>query len=133
MTWTHFWDMHSGGGKKEPPYEHIYIEAPEDEAKVVFYNRFGHNPERISCTCCGEDYSISESETLDQLTGYHRGCRYDTDERQYVEEPGTESYAREHITLDTYRAKPDALFIEASEIVDDERVGEVPTEGWVWA
>lgn len=59
MSWTRFFDMSSGGGSKEP-HEVILIEAPEDEAKVIFYNRFGHNPERISCACCGVDYSIYE-------------------------------------------------------------------------
>ena len=72
--WTHFWDMHSGGGSKEK-WSHIYIEAPEREAMVIFYNRFGHNPHRVSCTCCGSDYSISEG-TIDQITAYHRGCDF---------------------------------------------------------
>ena len=72
--WTHFYDMHSGGGTKEPPYEHIFIEADRDEAVSVFYSAFSHSPERISCTCCGEDYAIYTEESLDQLTGYHRGC-----------------------------------------------------------
>ena len=75
-VWTHFWDMHSGGSTKEPPYESIYIQAPLDEAKVIFYNRFGHNPERVSCTCCGDDYSISESPSLEEASGYHRNCAY---------------------------------------------------------
>jgi hypothetical protein len=74
-TWTQFWDMHSGGGQKEEKWSMIYIEAPIDEAKVIFYNRFGHNPERVTCTCCGEDYSISESKWFSQLSGFHRGCR----------------------------------------------------------
>lgn len=74
MTWTHFMDMHSGGGTKEEPFEHIYIEAPEAEARVIFYNRFGHSPERVSCTCCGGDYSISEHATLKEATAYERGC-----------------------------------------------------------
>lgn len=73
--WTHFWDMHSGGGQKEK-WAHIYIEAPEEEAKIIFYNRFGHNPDRVTCTCCGNDYSISEHADLKQLTGFHRNCRY---------------------------------------------------------
>lgn len=60
MTWTQFWDMHSGGGLKEEPYNMIYIEAPEDVAKTIFFNKFGHNPERVSCTCCGDDYGIYE-------------------------------------------------------------------------
>jgi hypothetical protein len=67
-------DMHSGGGLKEKA-QYIYIEAPEAEAKVIFYNKFGHNPDRVSCTCCGSDYSISSGEDLVQLTGYDRGCR----------------------------------------------------------
>jgi len=57
--WTRFYDMHSGGGAKEK-WELIFIEAPEDEAISIFYNRFGHNPNRVSCTCCGADYSIYE-------------------------------------------------------------------------
>lgn len=75
MPWTLFWDMHSGGGTKEPPYQKIYIEAPIEEAKVVFYNRFGHNPDRVTCTCCGEDYSIDEEPTLAKASGFHRGAK----------------------------------------------------------
>lgn len=73
-VWTHFWDMNSGGGRKED-WHHIFVEAPEEEAKGIFYARFGHNPERVTCTCCGGDYSISEG-TLADLTGYHRHLRY---------------------------------------------------------
>ena len=98
--WTHFYDMHSGGGSKEP-YEHIYIEAPLAEAKVIFYNRFGHSPDRVSCTCCGYDYSVSEYETLDEaIKGY---------------------------------AKNEAsFFIEKKDILVNERVGEIPEQGYVW-
>lgn len=68
-----FWDMHSGGGCKEKPYEQIYIEAEsEEEAKRIFYGRFGHNPDRVTCTCCGRDYSISSSESLEDATKYQR-------------------------------------------------------------
>ncbi|KKN26710.1 hypothetical protein LCGC14_0871900 [marine sediment metagenome] len=43
--WIQFWDMHSGGELKEK-WHYIYIEADsEQQAKVIFYNRFGHNPE----------------------------------------------------------------------------------------
>lgn len=63
--WTRFYDMCSGGGIKESPYEYIYIEAPEEQAKIIFYNKFGHNPERVSCTCCGSDYSISKYSSLE--------------------------------------------------------------------
>lgn len=73
--WTQFMDMHSGGRLKEKSYKLIFIEAPRKQAKIIFYNLFGHNPERITCPCCGEDYSISEHEDLAQLTGHERGCR----------------------------------------------------------
>ena len=85
MTWTKFHDMHSGGDQKlDWPF--IFIEAPLQEAKAVFYHRFGRNPDRITCTCCGEDYSISESEDLAQASAYQRNCRYDNDTKHYVEE-----------------------------------------------
>lgn len=77
MTWTQFWDMNSGGGPKLE-WSMIYIEAPEEEAKSVFFARFGNNPERVSCTCCGDDYSISEYETLEEATAFHRGLRFVT-------------------------------------------------------
>jgi len=72
--WTHFMDMHSGGGQKEK-WAHIYIEAPENEARVIFYNKFGHNPDRVTCTCCGNDYSVIESDNvfLEQFS-YKRWC-----------------------------------------------------------
>lgn len=118
MTWTLFWDMHSGGGTKEEPYDKIYIEAPAAEARVIFYNRFGHNPERVSCTCCGEDYSIYEEPTLEEASDYHRRG----------------SFGRgPQVTVEEYIAKPDVLVIRAEEIKDDERTGDVPEQGYVWA
>jgi hypothetical protein len=150
----------------------VSIEAPEEEAKVIFYNRFGHNPERVSCTCCGGDYSISEEPTLKRLTGYHRNCnsldtprgedgRYEQPDdpwftEHYYLEPEEEAEAVErgwtirentarkigrqygdgygrYLTLEEYTAKPDVLVIPATEIKDEERTGEVPEEGYVWA
>lgn len=84
MVWTQFMDMHSGGGSKDK-WEYIYIEAPESEAKIIFFNRFEHNPERVTCTCCGDDYSINESETLEQATAFERKCR-----SGYVDKDGKE-------------------------------------------
>lgn len=46
--WTEFMDMRSGGGLKEK-FAYCFIEAPEEEAKVIFYNRFGHSASRITC------------------------------------------------------------------------------------
>lgn len=127
--WTLFWDMHSGGMAKEPPYEKIYIEAPEKEAKVIFYNRFGHNPDRVSCTCCGEDYSVSEHESLEQASGFHRNCKHK--ENKWVEEPKS-SRAKNYQTVEEYKKNKDVLVIHASEVMDHERHGDVPEQGYVW-
>ena len=125
--WTQFWDMHSGGDLKEQ-WNLIYIEAPVEEAKVIFYNRFGHNPQRVSCTCCGPDYSSSEDDDLAQLTGFHRNCAWD--EGGYIEQ--SDDSAR-FMSLDQYIASGKALFIFAADIKPEERLGEVPQQGWVWA
>jgi len=157
--WTQFHDMHSGGGCKEEPYGKIYIEAPEDEAKTIFYNRFGHNPERVTCTCCGDDYSITESKWLAQITGYGRGCRsletphvdgrYETPdseefERHYYLEKGEDppkgfqvsdghlSRFNKYQTLDEYLQNDDVLVIYELDIKPDERNGDVPEQGYVW-
>ena len=61
---TEFLDMSSGGSQKLS-HGRIIIEAPEAEAVSVFYSRFGRNPRRVSCTCCGEDYFITEIEKIE--------------------------------------------------------------------
>lgn len=155
--WTHFWDMSSGGGRKEPQ-NHIFIEAGKEDAKRIFYARFGHNPERVSCTCCGGDYSISEHESLAQLTGFHRGCRslqvprdsetglYKNDDpvivRSLYLEDGEEPPAGYELsdwpvfhayrTLDQYLRGSDVLAIRTNEIKPEWRVAEVPEQGYVW-
>lgn len=156
--WTKFWDMNSGGVQKEE-WKMIYIEAPIEEAKTIFYNRFGHSPERVSCTCCGEDYSISEHESLAQLTGLHRDCiiletprdpktgLYNDDDpiiksKGYLEkdDPIPEGYKlsilssfqRNYQTLDEYCSSPGVLVIRSDEIKEIERNGSVPKQGYVW-
>lgn len=140
--WTRFMDMHSGGGLKESPHQYIYIEAPEDEAKRIFYGRFGHNPERVTCTCCGEDYSISSDESLTQLTGHDRNCDYDG---EYVERqnPRNMDIRRQCNTADSepwglyqplteYVKRDDVLMISAGEIKPEWRNADVPEQGYVW-
>lgn len=151
--WTQFVDMYSGGSTKHE-YNFIYIESPEEEAKVIFYNRFGSNPERVTCTCCGDDYSISESETLEQATGYERGCHSGyIDENggeapqdsawiygkglqkgykhQYFERAGDRTWHK-YIPLDEYIKKDGVLVIRAGDIKGEEREGDVPEQGYVW-
>lgn len=146
--WTLFWDMHSGGGTKEGYFDKIYIEAPEDEAKVIFYNRFGHNPERVSCTCCGDDYSISESDSLEEASAYHRKCEYiyrRTDgsicEQSEAWVPlkgikkgyeGGYEETEKSIPLKEYLKQKNVKVIYAKDIKRNERSGEVPSQGYVW-
>ena len=75
--WTHFWDMHSGGGRKLD-WDHVFIEAPEGEARKLFAEAFGRNPDNETCNCCGGDYSITEEHSLAELTGHHRHLRFAT-------------------------------------------------------
>ena len=131
MVWTRFMDMHSGGGSKED-FEYLYIEAPQAEAELVFYNRFGHNPYRVTCTCCGEDYSITEEPTLEVATAYERGCDWDDEAEGYVERPNTRRWAREYVTLDQYLAQPGVAVIRAEDIKPEERIGTLPRQGYVW-
>lgn len=152
--WTHFYDMCSGGYQKEK-FEHCYIEAPIEEAKVIFFNRFGHNPERVTCTCCGDDYSISQAEDLLQITGYERGCMYAyfKDGKQipqfegwvtgkghaegvtskYIEEPDPERSHREYVTVDEFLKRDDICVIFAQDIKPEDCKGDMPEQGYVWA
>ena len=108
--WTRFMDMHSGGNSKEA-WKNIYIEAAtEEEAKVIFYNRFRHSPENVSCPCCGEDYGIGSEETLEQATAPERWCRWDDKEVGYVEEPEDSFYCK-YRTLAEYSKDDKVLFI----------------------
>ena len=72
MTWTYFWDMHSGGRQKLS-WSLIYIEAPEAEARTIFRERLGRDPDNVTCDCCGEDYAVSSGETLAAVSAFHRG------------------------------------------------------------
>lgn len=121
--WTRFMDMHSGGSQKEA-FAYCYIEAPEGEAKKIFYNRFGHNPERVTCTCCGDDYSISETPTLEEASAYDRHCAYE--DGKWVEKPDCRYSVKELIPLSEYVKQPEVLVIYMADIKPEERNGEVP-------
>lgn len=55
--WTEFNDMLTRGGRKTD-FNRVYIQAGRDEACEIFTQYFKHNPEQVSCTCCGPDFSI---------------------------------------------------------------------------
>jgi hypothetical protein len=123
--------MHSGGGQKEK-WSMIYIHAPIHEAKLIFYNKFGHNPNRVTCTCCGDDYSISEEKDLKQLTGSHRNCNYDENGNTYIEEQKCNRGYGVYQTLEEYKKSKDVLFIDIKDILPEWREGEIPEQGYVW-
>jgi hypothetical protein len=110
--WTHFYDMHSGGTQKET-FAHCFIQESEEIACQVFYNRFGHNPHRVTCTCCGPDYNIYEERSLDEATKYYR--------------------TRTEQTLSAYVNNKDVLIIRWHDITTADRAGELPQQGYVWA
>jgi len=133
--WTEFWDMCSGGSQKEK-WHYIFMEAPEEEAEIIFYNRFGHNPERVTCTCCGADYAIDEYDSVERASAYHRDCKWINDERKfggryYVEEPSDKSYAK-YQTIEQFEKRKDVLIIRAKDIKPEERKGTIPQQGYVW-
>jgi len=101
MTFTTFIDMHSGGGTKIKPYEYIFIELPEYLAIPFFEKKFRRDPSNVTCNCCGDDYSISEHETLAKATEYDRKGWRPT---------GLE------ISLEEYILRPDVLVIRKDEI-----------------
>lgn len=130
--WTHFMDMYSGGSKKEK-WGHIYIEAPEIEASIIFYNRFGHNPFRVSCTCCGPDYALHEYDSLDQATAYERCCEFDDEKNCWIERPSTSRWdVGKYRTLEEFKLDPTILILPASEIKPSEKEGSLPRQGYVW-
>lgn len=83
LTWTQFWDMHSGGYTKTD-YDMIYIQAPEDEATKIFIEMFGQHPDTVGCRCCGENFSVSEyDDGLARASAFQR--------RVTVHDDGTET------------------------------------------
>lgn len=113
MPWTRFVDMFSGGGCKEPPYEFIYIEANQEKAVALFNAHFGHDPYRVTCDCCGEDYSARSDNSLAQLSAYDRGC--DHDGKKWLEKPRDMAHAR-YKTLADYKQNKNVLILSKKEL-----------------
>lgn len=61
FTWTRFFDMNSGGGCKLGT-DIIWIEANEEKAIELFERIFGRDPNNVTCSCCGSDYYVYESD-----------------------------------------------------------------------
>ena len=63
-SWTEFSDNWSGGCAKEP-WDHIFIQAKPSAAYSVFLAVFEHDPQDVSCSCCGPAYSIHQAGEID--------------------------------------------------------------------
>lgn len=72
--WTSFFDMCSGGSRKTE-YDVILIEAGENLARMYFRELTGRDPDFVTCTCCGSDFSIHET---DGDSFYHKKTDYKT-------------------------------------------------------
>ncbi len=117
MTWTSFYDMSSGGGNKED-FQYLFVEAPYREAISVFYSRYGHHPLRITCNCCGPDYSVdSEDDSLEEITYFYRN-------QSFI------PYTPHGQSLEEFLAEPLVAVIYESEISDSERLADVPRLEW---
>jgi len=68
--WTKFYDMHSGGDAKTE-WEVIVFEAKKKDAIKYANWKWGIHPDNVTCTCCGEDFSVSTYETLEQAVEFH--------------------------------------------------------------
>jgi hypothetical protein len=53
----------NSGGKAKTPYETIYIEAPFEVADQIFQEKFGRDPDNVTCECCGPDFSFYSVES----------------------------------------------------------------------
>lgn len=67
-NWTLFTDLLSDRGRKTD-FDDIIIEAPIEEAKRIFWEKFGFMADKISCECCGEDFDISEIADISAYQG----------------------------------------------------------------
>lgn len=112
-NYTRFFDMCSGGNQKLA-WSVIYVNLPENEAIEWFENRFNRNPNNVTCNCCGEDYSISSADTLENLTQFQRNQKF----REMVVKNNPnidyETYRKitEEISLEEYLSLDDVLYIE---------------------
>lgn len=64
MTWTRFYDMHSGGEAKTA-WEIIYAEGDEETARKIVAEALSIDTEAVTCSCCGEDFSVLEFDSLE--------------------------------------------------------------------
>jgi len=125
MNVTKFHDMHSGG-KLKTDYDHIYIEAPREQAIEFFKSWFNRRPRNVTCSCCGEDFSVTQYEDLAQATAYERNCRFErVDGEQggghWVEEPDTWSNGekKDYSTVQEYLGQQNIAFFSVEDVENE--------------
>jgi hypothetical protein len=99
--------MSSGGGTKVDNYDYILIEADsERQGRDIFEERFDRDPENVTCSCCGSDYSIQGYDTLEEASAYDRHC-------EYIREGADKGYdlSTAKVTIEDYEAREDVLII----------------------
>ena len=67
--WTHIWDMH-GGGNTKTDCHHIFIQPNEEDAMRWANWKWSIHPYDVTCSCCGNDFSIDEGQ-LGDLAAFH--------------------------------------------------------------
>jgi hypothetical protein len=115
-VWTEFMDMHSGGYAKVhndagKEVSHIFIELPEATARYYFERKFGHNPDWIACSCCGENYSVSTHATLEEATEYERS--------EYIYNHNGFTNKKQTIPLERYMKRDNVIIINSDEVFHD--------------
>ena len=104
-TVTRFMDMHSGGHQKTP-YTHIYIKESLDKAIKTFKEIFERDPDNVTCTCCGEDFTYEEYDSLEEATAYDRGGKWMPNSKGEYEQVAAD------ITVEEYfKANKDVLLV----------------------
>lgn len=111
-TWTIFEDAYADGKLKFKDYEWIIVEGSEETALPLFMKMTKVDPKRVTCTCCGQHFSIREYDSVFQATGFQRSCQYDKELKSYVEQEDDFVIAH-YKTLETFLEEDNVLIIFA--------------------
>ena len=84
-VWTFFEDAYAEGNLKFKEFSWIIVQAEQEKAIEMFKAFTNVDPQRVTCTCCGQHYSIREHDSVFQATAFERSCRYDKELKCYVE------------------------------------------------
>lgn len=111
-NWTLFSDAYAEGFLKFKHYEFIIVEGKVEEALSMFIDMTNVDPKKVTCTCCGQHYSIREYDSVFQATAFERGCRYDNSLQCYVEEV-SDFPIMEYATVENFINQDNVLVIFA--------------------